>query len=118
MDNLSAFNHFHDWYMDTIHISIERETLTLGLYLQDQRASVSFVGTNRCLLENLGPQNIVYAIEIVEPGTSRFEKAQQTLAKAERWTDGQPGIVAQVFSTCGAELVVEFDSLEIESQAS
>lgn len=83
MDDLSAFNHFHDWYMDTIQVSKERETLTLGLYLQDQRASVSFVGLNRCVLENLGLQNIVYAIEIVEPGTSRFGKAQQMLAKAE-----------------------------------
>ncbi|MGT2470180.1 hypothetical protein [Paraburkholderia terrae] len=118
MDNLSAFNHFHDWCLDTIRVSKVRETLTLGLYLQDQRASVSFVGMNRCVLENLGLQNIVYAIEIVEPGTSRFAKAQQMLAKAERWTDVQPGNVAQVFSTCGAELVVEFDSLEIESQAS
>ena len=53
--------------MDTIQISKERETLTLGLYLQDQRASVSFVAMNRCVLENLGLQNIVYAIELVEP---------------------------------------------------
>lgn len=118
MDKLSAFNHFHDWYMDTIHVSKVRETLTLVLYLQDRRASVSFVGMNRCVLDNLGLQNIVYAIEILEPGTSRFQKAQQILAKTERWTDGQPAIVAQVFSTCGAELVVEFDSLEIELQAS
>ncbi|EIM99593.1 hypothetical protein [Paraburkholderia hospita] len=116
MDTLNVFNRFHDWYMDTIQVSKERETLTLGLYLQDQRASVSFVGMNRCVLENLGLQNIVYAIEILEPGTTRFEKAQQILSKAERWTDGQPGIVAQVFSTCGAELVIEFDSIEIESQ--
>jgi len=52
--------------MDTIQISKERETLTLGLYLQDQRASVSFVAMNRCVLD-LGLQNIVYAIELVEP---------------------------------------------------
>ncbi|MDR6386168.1 hypothetical protein [Paraburkholderia caribensis] len=70
------------------------------------------------MLENLALQNIVYAIEILAPGMPRFEKAQHRLAKAERWTDKQPGVVAQVCSTCGAELGVEFDSLEIESQAS
>ncbi|CAG9217043.1 hypothetical protein BCAR13_360020 [Paraburkholderia caribensis] len=79
---------------------------------------MSFVGTRRCVLENLAFQNIVYAIEILAPGMPRFEKAQHRLAKAERWTDKQPGVVAQVCSTCGAELGVEFDSLEIESQAS
>jgi hypothetical protein len=117
MDTLNVFNRFHDWYLDSIHVSKERETLTLGLHLQDQRASVSFVGMNRCVLDNLGLQNIVYAIEILEPGTQRFAKAQQTLAKAERWRDVQPGILAQVFSTCGAELVVECDSLEVDPPA-
>ncbi|MDR5751054.1 MULTISPECIES: hypothetical protein [unclassified Caballeronia] len=115
MDKLKAFNHFHDWYMDTIHVSKERETLTLGLYLQDQRASVSFVGMNRCVFENLGLQNIVYGIEVLEPGTTRYEKAQRILANAERWTDNKPDKVAQIFATCGAELIIEFDSLAIES---
>jgi len=31
MDKLNAFNHFHDWYMDTLHVSTKRETLTLSL---------------------------------------------------------------------------------------
>lgn len=115
MGDLKTFNHFHDWYIDTFHVSKERETLTLGLYLQDRRASVSFVGMNRCVLENLGLQNIVYGIEVLEPGTPRYEKAQRILARAERWTDNKPSQVAQIFSTCGADLIVEFDSLEIES---
>ncbi|MBN3758418.1 hypothetical protein G3N95_36295 [Paraburkholderia sp. Tr-20389] len=115
MESLKAFNHFHDWYMDTIHVSKERKTLTLGLFLQDRRASVSFVGMNRCVLDNLGLQNIVYGIEVLEPGTPRYEKAQRILAKAERWTDEKPSRVAQIFSTCGAELVIEFDSLDVAS---
>jgi len=57
-------------------------------------------------------------MSIHESGTPRFEPAQQLLAKAERWTDIKPGVMVQDVSTCGAKLVVEFDSLEIESQAS
>ncbi|NML33414.1 hypothetical protein [Paraburkholderia antibiotica] len=115
MDDLKAFNHFHDWYIDTFHVSTERETLRLGLYQQDRRASVSFVGMNRCVLENIGLLNIVYGINVLEPGTARWEKAQRVLAKAQRWTDSKPASVAQIVSTCGAELVIEFDLLEIES---
>lgn len=115
MDTLKTFNHFHDWYMDTVHISTEREALTLSMYLQDQRASVSFVGINRCVFENLGLQNIVYGIEVLEEGTGRYESAQRRLDKAERWTDNKPSKLAQLFSTCGAELIVEFDSLEIDA---
>ncbi|NIF76562.1 hypothetical protein F3J20_03980 [Paraburkholderia sp. Cy-641] len=117
MDKLNAFNHFHDWYMDTLHVSTERETLTLSLYLQNRRASLSFVGMSRCIVENLGLQNIVYAIDMLEEGTERYEKAQRRLATAERWTDNQPGKLAQLFSTCVAELIVEFDSLEIETSS-
>ncbi|MBN3802115.1 hypothetical protein GXB81_03445 [Paraburkholderia sp. Ac-20336] len=113
MDNLKDFEYFHDWYMDTLHVSKERETLTLGMYLQDQRASVSFVGMNRCVLEDLGLQNIVYEIKVLEPGTPRYEKAQLVLAKSQHWTDRQPCKIAQLFSTCGAELVIEFETLEV-----
>lgn len=113
MNDLKAFNQFHDWYLDTIRASKESETLTLGLYLQERRASVSFVGMNRCALQNFGLQNIVYRIEVLNPGTPHHQKAQQILAKAERWTDSQPSNIAWLFSTCGAEIVVEFDSLEI-----
>ena len=113
MDTLTAFNHFHDWYVDTFHVSKERETLTLGLFLQERRASVSFVGMNRCVLENLSLQNIVYGIELLEPGTTRYEKAERILARAEPWNDIKADKIAQLFSTCGAELIVEFCTLEI-----
>jgi hypothetical protein len=113
MNTLKSFNHFHDWYVDTFHVSRERETLTLGLYLQDRRATVSFVRMNRCVLENLSLQNIVYGIELLEPGTSRFDNATRVLARAEPWNDVGAEHVAQLFSTCGAELIVEFAELEI-----
>ncbi|AQG97405.1 hypothetical protein A9R05_00060 [Burkholderia sp. KK1] len=113
MGNLIAFNHFHDWYIDTFRVSKERETLTLGLYLEDRRASLSFIGMNRCVLENLSLQNIVYSIEILEPGTQRYERAERVLAKAEPWNDTKSSKVAQLFSTCGVELVIEFNALEI-----
>ncbi|WP_321801812.1 hypothetical protein [Caballeronia sp. J97] len=118
MNTLKAFNYFHDWYLDTIHVSKEDETLTLSLYLQDRRVSVSFIGMNRCVLENLSLQNIVYGIEVLEPGTQRYERAERVLAKAESWNDRKAGVLVQIFSTCGAELVIEFDTLEIREDGS
>ncbi|CAH2798185.1 MAG: hypothetical protein CBHOC_3461, partial [uncultured Caballeronia sp.] len=41
-----------------------------------------------------------------------------TLAKAESWSDIKADKVAQLFSTCGAELVVEFDALEVREDSS
>lgn len=117
MNDLKAFNQFHDWYLDTIHVSQESETLMLGLYLQERRALVSFIGMNRCALQDFGLQNIVYRIEVLNPGTPQYEKAQQILAKAQRWTDSQPGNIARLFSTCGAEIIVEFDSIEIAMES-
>ncbi|POR48223.1 hypothetical protein B0G62_115106 [Paraburkholderia eburnea] len=113
MNDLKAFNQFHDWYLDTIHVTKESETLMLCLYLQERRASVLFVGINRCAVQDFSLQNIVYRIEVLTHGTSHYEKAQQILAKTQRWADNQPGNIARLFSTCGAEIVVEFDSIEI-----
>lgn len=113
MNDLKAFNQFHDWYLDTIRVSQKNEALMLGLYLQERRATVSFVGTNRCAVQDFGLQNIVYRIEVLTLGTPHYEKAQQILAKTQRWNDNQPGNIARLFSTCGAEIVVEFDSIEI-----
>ena len=117
MNDLKAFNQFHDWYLDTIHVSKESETLTLGLYLQERRALLSFIGINRCALQDFGLQNIVYRIETLNPGSPQYETAQQILAKAQRWTDSHPSNFARLFSTCGAEVIVEFNSIEITMES-
>lgn len=88
MDTLKAFNYFHDWYVDTFNVSKERETLTLGLYLEDRRASVSFVGMNRCVLTKSRSSKHRNGIEILEPGTQRysfFQRAVQNLLSSSTY---------------------------------
>lgn len=117
MDNLQTFNHVHDWHVDGIRVSKEREGADVEPVSARPTVSLSFVGMNRCAFENPGLQNIVYGLEILELGTPRHEKAQHILATAQRCTDKKPSRIAQTFSTCGAELVAEVESLEIEAPA-
>ena len=54
-------------------------------------------------------------IQLLERGTQPYEEAQQALSNAERWSKNEPNHVARLSSSLGAELIVEFTSLRIES---
>ncbi|WP_158899264.1 hypothetical protein [Burkholderia sp. L27(2015)] len=115
MNELKTFTYFHDWYIDILAVTDDGDSLTLGLKLADRRATVTFVGTTRCVIEHYGLLNIVYDIKILEPGTPRYEHALKTLDSSDRFSDKQPKHLALVAATVGAEMVVEFTSLRIES---
>lgn len=112
---IESLGQFHDWYLDIIATAPTHDRLTLGLYLGDRRATVTFVGVARCLLEHLAPQNIVLGIDLLEIGTHSYAEAQQALSSAETWSKKNSNHIAKVHSSVGAELIVEFDSLEIET---
>lgn len=114
MDDLQTFCQFHDWYIDTLAVP-EGNRLTLGLKLEDQRATVTFIGTSRCVVEHFGTLNIVYDIKIVEQGEARHEQALALLTKTARTSKPKGRLIAWVAATAGAEVVVEFDSLEIRT---
>lgn len=115
MNELKTFQHFHDWYIDILAVTDDGDSLTLGLKLQDRRATVKFVGTRRCVVEHFGQLNIVYDIAILQPGDRRYGEAQAALAKADRYSEKPGRHIAFVAATVGAELVVEFESLEIQA---
>jgi hypothetical protein len=116
-ESLDQFGHFHDWYLDTVAVGPNHEprTLTLGLYLNDKRATVTFEGVTCVCLENWGLLNIVYAIQLLQPDDERYTWARNVLAKGERLSDRNGAHLAYMYSTLGAEIVVEFTSLRIES---
>ena len=116
-ESLEQFGHFHDWYLDIIAVGPNHEprTLTLGLYLDDKRAAVTFEGVTCVCLENWGLLNIVYAIRILQPDDEGYTRARNVLAKGERLCDQSGAHLAYMYSTLGAEIVVEFTSLRIES---
>jgi len=116
---LEKFNHFHDWYLDTIAIQGEADpevpdTVTLGLFDQHRRATIVFRGVTRVGIENGGLLNIVNAIETVSPGSEPYEQAQALLARSAH-DQRRAEHVVYLFSTVGAEIAVEFDSSRVEA---
>lgn len=116
---LEKFNHFHDWYLDTIAIQGKADpkvpdTVTLGLFDQHRRATIVFRRVTRVGIENGGLLNIVNAIETVSPGSEPYKRAQALLALSAHDHQRAEHVV-YLFSTVGAEIAVEFDSLHIES---
>jgi hypothetical protein len=112
---LRAWDHFHDWYLDRIDVGPNQEprTLALGLYLRDDRATVVFEGVTCCSLENFGLLNIVYSLRIVDSTDKNYDRAIAILNKGERLSERKAPQVAFVYSTLGAELAIEFDSLRV-----
>jgi hypothetical protein len=116
IESLDQFGHFHDWYLQSVAVGPNHEprTLTLGLYLDNRRATVTFEGATCVHIENWGLLNIVYAIRLVRPDDERYARARNVLANGERLSDRNGDHLACVYSTLGAEIVIEFGSLRIE----
>ncbi|MBC8736330.1 hypothetical protein F6X40_05690 [Paraburkholderia sp. UCT31] len=67
---------------------------------------VTFNGVTCVSVEHLGLLNIVYGIHIVAPDDAKH-------ARGERLTDKKAALLAFIYSTLGAELAIECDSLEV-----
>ncbi|SAL36692.1 hypothetical protein AWB70_02610 [Caballeronia cordobensis] len=116
MDNLKNFVYFHDWQIDSIS-TLEDNGLVLSLGFQGRRVELTFAGTSRCVVEHFGILNIVYDITVLQPGDSEYEQALSILAKSDRFSKVPGKRIALVAATAGAEIVVEFNALEINEKA-
>ncbi|MDR5736515.1 MULTISPECIES: hypothetical protein [unclassified Caballeronia] len=112
IDLLNRWRHFHDWYLDSIKVG--PETIALGLYKQEERATLTFGGVTCVVLEGLGLLNIVFSIETLTPGNANYDRVRALLENGERLTDRTGNCTAFLYSTLGAELAIEFDSLAVE----
>ncbi|MFL9915712.1 hypothetical protein PQR75_10010 [Paraburkholderia fungorum] len=115
MHELEAFTYFHDWHIDVMAVTNGGHDLTLSLFFKDRRATVTFAGTSRCVVEHFGLVNIVYDITILEPGTSSHDTALKKLQCSDCFLKSQANQLALVASSAGVEIVVEFAALRIES---
>ncbi|WP_459622970.1 hypothetical protein [Burkholderia sp. 3C] len=114
-ESLEQFGHFHDWYLDTVTVGPnEPRTLTLGLYLGNRRATLTFEGVTCVCLENWGLLNIVYSIRLLRPDDERFAQARTVLARGERLTDRRAASLVYLYATLGAEIAIELDSIRID----
>jgi hypothetical protein len=114
---LQQFGHFHDWYLDIVAVGPNQEprTLTLGLYLGDKRATVTFEGVTCVYLQAWGLLNIVFTIQLIRPDDKAYADARRALTKGERLSDHRAKHLAYLYSTLGAEMAIEFDAIKIES---
>ncbi|SEI55437.1 hypothetical protein [Paraburkholderia diazotrophica] len=118
-DALEQFGGFHDWYLDVIATSKEGgantpNTLILGLCDQSRRATVTFCGVTRASIVDGGLLNIVNSIEVLTVGNAAYPAAIAMLKKSAHFGTHSANHIAYLFSTVGAEIAVEFDSLKIE----
>ncbi|SAK59019.1 hypothetical protein AWB75_02391 [Caballeronia catudaia] len=113
MDNLKEYVFFHDWQIDSISAS-EENRLILSLCFDGRQAEVTFEGTSRCVVEHFGMLNIVYDITILQPDDSQYKQALSILTKSDRFSKIPGEKIALVAATAGAEIVVEFNALEIK----
>jgi hypothetical protein len=112
---LEDWSHFHDWYLDSVAIGPNEEPrkLTLGLYLGNRRATVTLEGVTCFQLDRFGLLNIVYGLRLVKPTDQDYARVMVQLGKGERLSDRRAASVAYLYSSLGAELAIEFDSLQI-----
>ncbi|MBN3759430.1 hypothetical protein G3O01_01155 [Burkholderia sp. Ac-20365] len=76
---------------------------------------MTFEGVTCFNLECLGLLNIVYCIKIMEESDKNYGTVIDALKKGERLSTRKGTKVAFMFSSLGAELAIEFDSLRIKS---
>jgi len=120
-DALERFGNFHDWYLEAIATSKEGSAntpnaLTLRLYDQSRRATVTFFGVTRASIIDGGLLNIVNSIEVLKPGDEAYSAAIQVLKKSAHFGKRRADHIAYVFSTVGAEIAVEFETLDIATE--
>ncbi|AQH03435.1 hypothetical protein A9R05_25200 [Burkholderia sp. KK1] len=74
---------------------------------------MTFEGVTCVSMDNLGLLNIVYSLRIIGPADKNYPMAIAALDKGERLTNRKAMLVAYMFSSLGAELAIEFDSLSV-----
>jgi hypothetical protein len=113
MDELKKFDYFHDWNIDMLGVR-DRHKLIVGLEYDGKRATLTFDGTRCCTVEHFSvANNIVFEVKILKPEDTNYDLALTMLAKSERFTDKSGSQIAIILATAGAEMAVEFETLEV-----
>ncbi|CAM2177685.1 conserved hypothetical protein [Paraburkholderia sacchari] len=118
-ERLKAWGYFHDWCLDSVTVgpNADPRELTLGLYVGNRRAAVTFSGVTCVSVEHFGLLNIVYGIHIVPPADSKYARASAVLERGERLSPRKAALLAFVYSTLGAEIAIECDSVVAQEVA-
>jgi hypothetical protein len=116
MDLIKKFNSFHDWYLMGIFADREAGVIELSLMFDNRkdRACVKFQGATRCFVNDFLIQNIIYDVKILTDfDASDYRRALDALEKSYFGKESRPNKpIAVLTATLGAELLIEFDTVE------
>lgn len=118
MTDIEMCESFHDWYLLGLTADMDKQVVEFQLMFDNKKelARLVFKGATRCWCNDFLIQNIIYSIRVLTDFNSdEYKQALAALDKSYSWGKGKPlKSIASVQATLGAELLVEFDSLEIE----
>lgn len=79
------------------------------------RMKLRFTGATRLLMNEFLIQNITYPVDILHDYESdEYKQARSTLDRSYPWGRNEaPKPIASINATIGADLLVEFDSIEV-----
>ncbi|MBC8749677.1 hypothetical protein OKW43_003529 [Paraburkholderia sp. WC7.3g] len=122
MKIIEKYESFHDWYLLGIAADMDKQVVELRLMFDNKkdRVRLSFSGATRCWVNDFLIQNIIYSIKVLTDFNSDgHRKALASLDNTYPWEKGKPlRKIAVVEATLGAELLIEFDSLHVETEPS
>jgi hypothetical protein len=116
----ASFDSFHDWYLLGVTADMDKQLVELRLVFDNKidRVRLLFKGASRCLVEDFLIQNIVYSLDVLTDHSSdAYVRALARLDESYPWGENQPlKNIASIQATLGAELLVEFESMEVEPE--
>ncbi|MEX3688844.1 hypothetical protein AB3X91_30555 [Paraburkholderia sp. BR14263] len=117
MDVIKKFNSFHDWYLMGVSADREASMVELDLMFDNKkdRARVQFKGATRCLARDFLIQNIIYDVKVLtEYDSHDYQRALLALEESYFGKENRPNKpIASVSATLGAELLIEFDTVDV-----
>ncbi|WP_321883776.1 hypothetical protein [Paraburkholderia bannensis] len=117
---IARYHSFHDWYLCSVSTDMFDSVVELRLMFDNRkdRVRVTFKGATRCLVKDFLIQNIIYSIDILSDFESKeFIQARSDLDASYPWgKDKAPKPIASISASIGAELLIEFDSVEVDSE--
>ncbi|MBB5460461.1 MULTISPECIES: hypothetical protein [unclassified Paraburkholderia] len=117
MDLIKKFNAFHDWYLMGVSADREASIVELALMFDNRkdRVRVQFKGATRCLANDFLIQNVIYEVKVLTDFQSPdYQRALHALEKSYFGKENRPNMpIASVGASLGAELFIEFDTVDV-----
>jgi hypothetical protein len=111
---------FHDWYLLGVAADMDKQRVELRLMFDNRkdRVRLVFKGASRCLVNDFLIQNIIYSLKVLtDRASDAYVDALSALDRSYPWGKGQPlKNIASIQASLGAEMLVEFESMVVESE--